>query len=71
MTPVMQIPELVLIEAQQLQNRRMKISHVITIANRTQTKLIGLTKRLAALHTATRKPHRIPVHIVIAPIPTL
>src|ERR1700728_1341198 len=55
--PVVQEPQAILIQAEQLQNGRVEIAHRITRADATQAHLVGLADNRPRLHAAASKPH--------------
>lgn len=60
--------QLRVIEAQQLQESRMKIVDVDRVFYRLETKIIGRAVNISSAHTATRQPHCEAVMIVIATV---
>ena len=58
----------VVVESEQMQNRRVEIVYVQAILDCVQTNLVGRANGLAAFHSATRHPHRKAVGIVVAAV---
>src|ERR1700685_4400356 len=68
---VVQEPETVLVEPQQLQYGGMEVAHVIPLSHAAQTQFVGLADRYSRLHTAAGKPHGVPVRIMVASVAAL
>ncbi len=62
------IREFRVIEAEQMQNRRVQIVHVNFVHRRVETEIVALADGHAAFHAAAREPHRKTIRMMIAAV---
>ena len=60
--------QLLMIEAEQLENRGVQIVNVNLLLRCGETKFIRRAMHVTAAHAASSHPHREPVMIVVAPV---
>src|SRR5688572_11316859 len=67
----MRVRQLVLLQAQQVQARRVQVAEVIWLFNRLQADGVGCADDLAALHAAAGEPHGEAQVVMIAALAAL